>query len=158
MIHTDLVVGPPKGDSMFRFLKLIFLLLAGLSFYACRATFQSIKATPPAQQQQDLEVKVPPTITPPSTPPPKGPYTMLERSRTLSDQESLARGCNGTISIFERGPDLNKDNMLQNNEITETRSECQARPNTNDCSSPTQTQGQSKPNCPTPTQSKTQTN
>lgn len=159
MFPTDPEVCPPKGKIMTRSSAANFLLglaLCALVFVhsSCRSTFQSVKATPPKVSDQDLTVPTedPETQNPAPTPTPtkKDPYTILERSRTLSPQESVDRGCRGIITIFEKGPDINRDNILQSNEINETRSECQVKPTTNDCDSSSQTQN--RPGCQTQSQ------
>ncbi len=138
---------------------LVVLLCLFFGQAACRATYQSVKATSPRSEVDPLTVPITDPNTKPVTDPgttltpkpTKDPFTILERTRTLSVDESQTRGCRGIITIYEKGPDINRDNVLQPNEINETRSECQ--PGTTNCD-PTG-KSQTQPRC-TDTQNQTQ--
>lgn len=122
-------------------LSLLLLVCLG----ACRATFDNVAKPRLQQSSENLEVP-PPDVEPPADKEGDGdgdgdgngdddrPFENLEDSHELSREESEAYDCYGILVVTERGPDRNRDKVLQPIEVTDVSTECRPdgdRPNQN---------------------------
>ena len=84
---------------------------------ACRASFEDIEKQALVSTQDDLKGQKSKDATPDKDP-------ILQNDRELPREESPKYDCNGVVIIHEKGPDRNRDGVLQPTEVTEVSTEC----------------------------------
>jgi hypothetical protein len=102
-------------------LRHISLSLAAVVFVfsACRASFEDIEKQQLVSSQDDLKGKLGSGDEKPNTQDP-----ILQNDRELPREESPKYDCKGVVIIHERGPDRNRDGVLQPTEVSEVTTEC----------------------------------